>query len=72
MHETAWKGIVMRITVCAFQDTAKHSVAYRNFACVEDAVKFYQAQLEKDCVNVISTRVINRKLYSTRIINKEL
>jgi len=48
----------MKITVCAFTDNQKNSVAYRNFDTIEKAVEFYRRQLEKDNVNVISTRKV--------------
>lgn len=51
----------LRITVCAFTDGQKNSVVYRNFSKIEKAVEFYRKQLEKDCVNVVSTRKIGVK-----------
>lgn len=48
----------MRITVCAFTDKEKNSVAYRNFGTIDEAVAFYRSQLEKENVNVISTRKV--------------
>jgi len=48
----------MKITVCAFTDSSQYSVAYKCFDSVEKAVEFYKKMLEKDNVNVISTRKI--------------
>lgn len=49
----------MIITICAFIDTQPNSVAYKKFDSVEKAVEFYRKHLERDDVNVISTRKIN-------------
>lgn len=46
----------MRITVVAFTDKEKNSVAYKNFPSVEKAVAFYKKMLETKGVNTISTR----------------
>ena len=48
----------MKITICAFTDHASNSVAYRKFDSVDAAVKFYRSMLEKNNVNVISTRKV--------------
>lgn len=48
----------MRITVCAFTDKQKNSVNYQNFETTEKAVEFYKRMLEKENVNVISTRKV--------------
>ena len=52
----------MNITICAFTDNQPNSVAYKKFNDIEKAVEFYKKQLERDCVNVISTRCINKDL----------
>lgn len=49
----------MKITICAFTDNQPNSVAYRKFDDIDKAVEFYKKMLEKDFVNVISTRKIN-------------
>lgn len=51
----------MLITVVAFRDDQKRSVAYRNFSFVDDAVVFYRTMLEKDEVRVISTRKVEER-----------
>ena len=51
----------MKITVVAFTDNQKNSVAYKNFDSIEKAVAFYKKMLEKDFVNTISTRKIEEK-----------
>jgi len=51
----------MKITICAFRDDTKRSVAYRNFDSIDKAVSFYQKMLENKNVNTISTRCINEK-----------
>jgi len=48
----------VRITVCAFTDNQPNSVAYKKFEDIEKAVEFYKKMLEKDFVNVISTRKV--------------
>ena len=47
-----------KITICAFTDKAKNSVAYRNFDSIEKAVAFYEKMLKQENVNVISTRKV--------------
>ncbi len=49
----------IKITVCAFTDNQPNSVAYKKFDDIDKAVAFYRKQLEKDNVNVISTRKVN-------------
>lgn len=51
----------MQITVCAFTDRQSNSISYKKFQSIEKAVEFYRKMLEKDFVNVISTRKINRE-----------
>ena len=51
----------MRITVVAFTDNGKNSVAYKNFDNIEKAAEFYKSMLEKDDVNVVSTRKVKEK-----------
>lgn len=46
----------IKICVVAFSDTEGRSIAYKKFDDVGSAVDFYRQQLEKDNVNVISTR----------------
>jgi len=48
----------MKITVVAFRDNQKRSVAYREFETVEGAVKFYTKYLNSPNVRVISTRKV--------------
>ena len=45
-----------RICIVAFCDVEGNSLAYKKFDDVDKAVEFYRKQLEKDEVNVISTR----------------
>jgi len=45
-----------KICVVAFSDVEGNSLAYKKFDDIEKAVEFYKKQLEKDEVNVISTR----------------
>ena len=45
-----------KICIVAFSDTEGNSLAYRKFDDIEKAVEFYKKQLEKEDVNVISTR----------------
>jgi len=45
-----------KICIVAFADTEGNSLAYKKFDDVEKAVEFYKKQLERDEVNVISTR----------------
>ena len=45
-----------KICIVAFSDVEGNSVAYKKFDNLERAVEFYKKQLEKDEVNVISTR----------------
>lgn len=52
------KGENFTITVVAFRDDKKHSVAYMSFDTIEAAVAFYANQLGKPEVKVISTRKI--------------
>ena len=49
---------IMQITICAFTDNQSNSVAYKKFDNIDKAVEFYRKMLEKDFVNVISTRKI--------------
>ena len=49
-----------RITICAFTDNQPNSVAYKKFDNILKAVEFYKKMLEKDNINVISTRVVDR------------
>ena len=49
----------MIITICAFTDNEPNSVAYKKFDSIDKAVEFYRKMLEKENVNVISTRKIN-------------
>jgi hypothetical protein len=51
----------MIVTICAFTDNQPNSVAYKKFQTIDEAVTFYRKQLEKDFVNVISTRKITGK-----------
>jgi len=44
------------ICIVAFSDKEGNSIAYKKFEDIEKAVEFYKKQLEKDEVNVISTR----------------
>lgn len=48
----------MTITICAFTDNQPNSVAYKKFIDIDKAVEFYKKMLEKDYVNVISTRKV--------------
>ena len=48
----------MTITICAFTDNKSNSVAYKKFDTIEKAIEFYKTQIEKEEVNVISTRKI--------------
>ena len=48
----------MKITICAFTDNQPNSVAYKKFTDIDKAVEFYRKQLERDNVNVISTRKV--------------
>ncbi len=50
---------MVRITVCAFCDSQKNSVNYKNFDTIEKAVDFYRKMLVLENVNVISTRKVN-------------
>jgi hypothetical protein len=45
-----------KICVVAFSDDEGTSLAYKKFEDIEKAVEFYRKQLERDDVNVISTR----------------
>jgi hypothetical protein len=45
-----------RICIVAFSDLEGRSLAYKKFTDVGEAIEFYRKQLEKDDVNVISTR----------------
>lgn len=49
---------MQRITICAFTDNQPNSVAYRKFENIDKAIEFYKKMLEKDNVNVISTRKV--------------
>ena len=40
----------------AFSDKEGNSLAYKKFTDIDKAVEFYRKQLERDEVNVISTR----------------
>lgn len=44
------------ICIVAFSDKEGNSLAYKKFIDIEEAVAFYKKQLEKEEVNVISTR----------------
>lgn len=44
------------ICIVAFSDTEGNSLAYKKFKDINEAVEFYRKQLEKEDVNVISTR----------------
>ena len=46
------------ITICAFTDDKDNSVAYKKFPNVGEAVDFYHRMLEREDVNVISTRKV--------------
>lgn len=50
------KKIEKRICIVAFSDKEGNSLAYKKFDDIDRAVDFYRYQLEKDDVNVISTR----------------
>lgn len=45
-----------RICIVAFSDTEGNSIAYKKFDDIDRAVDFYRNQLEKEEVDVISTR----------------
>jgi CRISPR/Cas system-associated endonuclease/helicase Cas3 len=45
-----------KICIVAFSDSEGNSLAYKKFDDIEKAIEFYRKQLEKDDVNVISTR----------------
>jgi hypothetical protein len=45
-----------KICIVAFSDIESNSLAYKKFDDIEKAVEFYRIQLERDEVNVISTR----------------
>jgi hypothetical protein len=45
-----------RICIVAFSDREGNSLAYKKFNDIEQAVAFYKKQLEREDVNVISTR----------------
>lgn len=45
-----------KICIVAFSDIESNSLAYKKFDNIDKAVEFYRTQLEKDDVNVISTR----------------
>lgn len=45
-----------KICIVAFSDIENNSLAYKKFDDIDKAVEFYRTQLEKDEVNVISTR----------------
>ncbi len=45
-----------KICIVAFSDEEGNSIAYKKFDDIDKAVAFYRAQLEKENVNVISTR----------------
>jgi len=56
------------ITICAFTDNQPNSVAYRKFKIggprnsshhIDNVVDFYRRMIEKENVNVISTRKVN-------------
>jgi hypothetical protein len=51
----------MKITICAFTDNQPNSVSYKKFDTIEATVEFYRRILEKNFVNVISTKKINGK-----------
>ena len=44
------------ICIVAFSDSEGNSLAYKKFTDIDKAVEFYRKQLERDEVNVISTR----------------
>jgi len=44
------------VCIVAFSDKEGNSLAYKKFTDIEKAVEFYKRQLERDEVNVISTR----------------
>lgn len=52
----------MRITIVAFRDDRKRSVAYREFRDEGKAVAFYARMLGKPEVRVISTRKVQEEL----------
>jgi len=45
-----------KICIVAFSDVEGNSLAYKKFDDINKAVEFYKKQLERDEVNVISTR----------------
>jgi len=45
-----------KICIVAFSDIESNSIAYKKFDDINKAIEFYKTQLEKDDVNVISTR----------------
>lgn len=45
-----------KICIVAFSDEEGNSLAYKKFDDIDKAVEFYKKQLEKEDVNVISTR----------------
>jgi len=45
-----------KICIVAFADKEGNSIAYKKFDNIEKALKFYEEQLRKEDVNVISTR----------------
>ena len=49
------------ICIVAFSDKEGNSLAYKKFDDIDKAVEFYKKQLERDEVNVISTRKTMKK-----------
>ena len=45
-----------KICIVAFSDKEGNSLAYKKFDDIDKAVEFYKKQLEREEVNVISTR----------------
>ena len=56
MEEIIIRMTKKKICIVAFSDEEGNSIAYKKFDDIDKAVAFYRAQLEKDNVNVISTR----------------
>lgn len=52
---------IEEITVCAFNDYAKHSKGYRSFKTIEEAEAFYGKMLRNKNVHVVSTRIIRKE-----------
>lgn len=52
-----------KICIVAFSDIESNSLAYKKFDDIDKAIEFYRIQLEKDDVNVISTRktILNKQ-----------